>query len=173
MLWLQIAYNKLLQTLGLNADTKIVQVGLIVLLVLLVWLIIRKAKGLLGATLVVCIVGVFTMLFTSTLPNKVNTTPEVQAMNEVADILANEGLESDTIKMGGDSVLEVKVGDTWYGLDDISSYVDVGDNSVSLDVGGQTVVITDKTTVEVLRRLKDGKQLSLSNFLNLAMNSSE
>lgn len=85
-------------------------------------------------------------------PNPLSDT--ISVVSEHKEELKELAELSKNIKFDGDSV-SIKAQDgTWISTDDIKSFILVGEDKVSINVGGQDIVIADKELIELLKLYK-------------------
>ena len=88
-------------------------------------------------------------------------SPEV--LKNTVDIIKEKGTEvaqlaelSDNVKIEGESI-SIKLGDEWYSVSDINSYIvtDEATGAVSVTVGDKDIAITDDSILSLLKLLSN------------------
>ena len=128
---------------------QLMQVGFMGLTLVILF---KSAKSVVKTVVLLGCVAFLCFTYYATKPNAlVNTVAVVSEHKEELDKLAEL---SKNIKIDGDSV-SIKVQDgTWISTDDIKSFILVGEDKVSINVGGQDIAIADKELIELLKLYK-------------------
>lgn len=119
----------------------------------LVLIVLLKSTKTVAKTIILLgCVGFLCFTYYATKPNALTDTVSVVAEHkEELETLAEL---SKNIKIDGDSV-SIKAQDgTWISTDDIKSFILVGEDKVSINVGGQDIAIADKELIELLKLYK-------------------
>ncbi len=128
---------------------QLMQVGCMGLILVILF---KSAKSVVKTVILLCCVAFLCFTYYATKPNAlVDTVAVVSEHKEELDKLAEL---SKNIKIDGDSV-SIKAQDgTWISTDDIKSFILVGEDKVSINVGGQDIAIADKELIELLKLYK-------------------
>ena len=128
---------------------QLMQVGCMGLILVILF---KSAKSVVKTVILLGCVAFLCFTYYATKPNAlVNTVAVVSEHKEELDKLA---VLSKNIKIDGDSV-SIKAQDgTWISTDDIKSFILVGEDKVSINVGGQDIAIADKELIELLKLYK-------------------
>lgn len=119
---------------------------------LILVILFKSAKSVVKTVILFGCVAFLCFTYYATKPNAlVDTVAVVSEHKEELDKLAEL---SKNIKIDGDSV-SIKAQDgTWISTDDIKSFILVGEDKVSINVGGQDIAIADKELIELLKLYK-------------------
>lgn len=128
---------------------QLMQVGCMGLILVILF---KSAKSVVKTVILLGCVAFLCFTYYATKPNAlVDTVAVASEHKEELDKLAEL---SKNIKIDGDSV-SIKAQDgTWISTDDIKSFILVGEDKVSINVGGQDIAIADKELIELLKLYK-------------------
>ncbi len=134
-------------------DGRITATQLIVIGVLFVvgLILIKKLKRMGKIIVLVCFIASTYFNVQLFSPAKVVDTVSVIASSPVVKKQVSEmANKSDNIQLTDDK-LQVKVNNTWINVNDITSLVKTEDGNISITVGGQDILVSDKAVIELLK----------------------
>lgn len=119
--------------------------------ILLVAFIIINIKHIIK-TLVsgLLLVGVGICVFMAS-PTQLTDMSEKLQDNEMIQYCKQLSSTSENIKFEKDNV-SINLGGTWYSLDDVKSYVNISEDSISINVNGQNIQVTDANVKMLLEK---------------------
>ncbi len=134
-------------------DGRITATQLIVIGVLFVvgLILIKKLKRMGKIIVLVCFIASTYFNVQVFSPAKVVDTVSVIASSPVVKKQVSEmANKSDNIQLTDDK-LQVKVNNTWINVNDITSLVKTEEGNISITVGGQDILVSDKAVIELLK----------------------
>lgn len=135
-----------------NGQVTLLQIAQVFCMVFFALIILSSAKSIAKWILTVAIVGFLCFTCYASKPNDLLNT--VSVISEHKQELEKLSELSKNIKIDGESV-SIKAQDgTWISMEDIKSFIFVGEDKVSINVGGQDIAIADKELIDLLKLYK-------------------
>ena len=133
---------------GRITATQLIVIGVLFVVGLI---LIKKLKRMGKIIVLVCFIASTYFNVQLFSPAKVVDTVSVIASSPVVKKQVSEmANKSDNIQLTDDK-LQVKVNNTWINVNDITSLVKTEDGNISITVGGQDILVSDKAVIELLK----------------------
>lgn len=128
------------------------QLVFIILAIIVVALVIKFLKGV--ARTIVAVVAVCVALVNYGIASPTQ-------IKDVASVISQRGIAtyekmasaSESIKLNGNNI-EIKLGDKWVNVSDVTSFISTGDGAATINVDGESYFVEDSNIISLLKTFK-------------------
>ena len=135
-----------------NGKLTLSQLIFIVVAIVAVILIIKLLKGVVRTVLAVVAICVALVNYGIASPTQIKDAASVISQKGIAtyEKLASA---SENIKVEGSDV-QIKLGDNWVNISDVTSFVSTGKDTATINVDGESYAVDDSSIISLLKTFK-------------------
>lgn len=135
-----------------NGKVTLSQLVFIILAIIVVALVIKFLKGIVRTIITIVAICVALVNYGIASPTQIKDAASVISQKGIATY-EKMASASENIKLDGNNI-EIKLGDKWVNVSDVTSFVSAGDGVATVNVDGESYSVEDSNIISLLKTFK-------------------
>lgn len=135
-----------------NGKVTLSQLVFIILAIIVVALVIKFLKGVVRTIIAIGAICVALVNYGIASPTQIKDAASVISQKGIATY-EKMASASENIKLDGNNI-EIKLGDKWVNVSDVTSFVSAGDGVATVNVDGESYSVEDSNIISLLKTFK-------------------
>lgn len=135
-----------------NGKVTLSQLVFIILAVIVVALVIKFLKGVVRTVITIIAICVALVNYGIASPTQIKDAASVISQKGIATY-EKMASASENIKLNGNNI-EIKLGDKWINVSDVTSFISTGDGVATVNVDGESYSVEDSNIISLLKTFK-------------------